>query len=51
MAKWNSEAEAREEIKGLVAEYYNQFKKPEQEKPFEEETESLMHHVYMMRRK
>ncbi len=36
MSKWNSEAEAREEIKGLVAEYYNQFKKPEQEKVFEE---------------
>ena len=36
MSKWNSEQEAREEIKGLVAEYYNQFKKPEQEKAFEE---------------
>ena len=36
MAKWNSEQEAREEIKNLVADYYNQFKKPEQEKPFEE---------------
>ena len=36
MGKWNSEAEAREEIKGLVAEYYDQFKKPEQEKAFEE---------------
>lgn len=36
MSKWNSEQEAREEIKGLVAEYYNQFKKPEQEKKFEE---------------
>ena len=36
MGKWNSEAEAREEIKGLVAEYYDQFKKPEQEKTFEE---------------
>ena len=35
MSKWNSEQEAREEIKGLVAEYYNQFKKPEQEKKFE----------------
>ena len=34
--KWNSEAEAREEIKGLVAEYYQQFKKPEQDKPFKE---------------
>ncbi|MCR5543154.1 MAG: lipopolysaccharide biosynthesis protein RfbH [Eubacterium sp.] len=36
MSTWNSEAEAREEIKGLVAKYYEQFKKPEQEKPFEE---------------
>ncbi len=36
MAKWNNEQEAREEIKSLVADYYNQFKKPEQEKPFEE---------------
>ena len=36
MGKWNNEAEAREEIKGLVAEFYNQFKKPAQEKPFEE---------------
>ena len=34
MAKWNSEAEARKEIKELVAEYYNEFKKPEQEKKF-----------------
>ena len=36
MAKWNNEQEAREEIKNMVADYYNQFKKPEQEKPFEE---------------
>ena len=36
MSKWNSESEAREEIKSLVAEYYKEFKKPEQEKPFEE---------------
>lgn len=27
MSKWSSESEAREEIKGLVAEFYNQFKK------------------------
>ena len=33
--KWNNEAEAREQIKGLVAEYYNDFKKPEQEKAFQ----------------
>ena len=34
MANWNSEAEAREQIKALVADYYRDFKKPEQEKPF-----------------
>jgi CDP-6-deoxy-D-xylo-4-hexulose-3-dehydrase len=27
MPRWSSESEAREEIKGLVAEFYNQFKK------------------------
>ena len=32
--QWNNEAEAREQIKAMVAEYYNAFKKPEQEKPF-----------------
>ena len=31
MSKWNNELEAREEIKGLVAEYYNQFKKNKKE--------------------
>ena len=35
MSNWNNEAEAREYIKGLVADYYNDFKKPEQEKAFE----------------
>ena len=34
MTKWKNEAEAREQIKSLVAEYYNDFKKPEQDKPF-----------------
>ena len=34
MSKWKNEAEAREQIKDLVADYYNQFKKPEQEKTF-----------------
>ena len=33
MKNWNNEAEAREEIKALVAEYYHSFK--EQKKPFE----------------
>lgn len=31
---WNSEEEARNEIKNLVANYYEQFKKPEQDKDF-----------------
>lgn len=34
MAVWNSEAEAREQIKGMVAQYYKEFKKPQQEKSF-----------------
>ena len=34
MKKWANEAEAREEIRQLIGEYYTQFKKPEQEKPF-----------------
>lgn len=34
MTQWKSEAEAREQIKALVAEYYKEFKKPEQEKAF-----------------
>lgn len=32
---WKSEQEAREQIKALVAQYYRDFKKPAQEKPFE----------------
>ena len=31
---WNNEAEAREQIRALVAAYYDEFKRPEQEKPF-----------------
>ena len=34
MSNWNNESEAREQIKALVAEYYNDFKKPEQDKEF-----------------
>lgn len=34
--RWNSESEAREEIKSLVAQYYKEFKKPEQDKEFKE---------------
>lgn len=36
MTVWNSEAEARNQIKGLVAQYYEEFKKPQQEKKFAE---------------
>ncbi|MBO4864508.1 MAG: lipopolysaccharide biosynthesis protein RfbH [Eubacterium sp.] len=32
--RWSDELEAREEIKSLVAEYYNEFKKPEIEKSY-----------------
>ncbi len=34
MTRWNSEPEARKEILDLVAEYYKQFKAPEQGAPF-----------------
>ena len=34
MSNWKNEAEAREQIKSLVADYYKDFKKPEQEKEF-----------------
>ena len=34
MKNWSNEAEAREYIKGLVADYYNDFKKPELEREF-----------------
>ena len=32
MARWNSEQDARDAIKQMVAEYYNDFKRPEQDK-------------------
>ena len=34
MSDWKNEAEAREQIRTLVAEYFNDFNKPEMEKPF-----------------
>ena len=34
MKNWTNEAEAREKIKGLVAEYYHDFKETEQKKEF-----------------
>lgn len=36
MVAWSSEAEAREQIKVMVARYYEDFKKPQQEKTFTE---------------
>lgn len=35
MSKWANEEEAREKIKDLIAQYYHDFKKPEQEKEFQ----------------
>ena len=34
MTDWGSEAEAREQIIGMIAQYYKDFKKPQQEKTF-----------------
>ena len=34
MKRWNSEAEARAQIRAMVAAYYDEFKKPQQQKPF-----------------
>lgn len=34
MALWKNEEEARNQVKDLVAQYYREFKKPQQEKPF-----------------
>lgn len=36
MAVWNSESEARGQIRGMVAQYYKDYKKPQQEKSFTE---------------
>lgn len=36
MALWKNEGEARAQIKELIAQYYREYKKPQQEKPFEE---------------
>ena len=36
MGFWNSEEEAREEIKSIVARYYKDFKKSSYDKPFVE---------------
>ena len=34
MKRWNSEAEARAQIRAMVAAYYDEFKRPQQQKPF-----------------
>jgi len=34
LKRWNSEAEARAQIRAMVAAYYDEFKKPQQQKPF-----------------
>lgn len=36
MSNWTNESQARNDIKEMVSEYYKQFKKPEQEKEFQE---------------
>ena len=51
MSKWTSEAEARNQIKDLVKDYYEAFKKPEQEKEFKRETVFPMLPEYMMKKK
>lgn len=51
MSTWNNEIEARDEIKNLVKKYYNEFKKPEQDKAFEEGIGSRMLPEFMMRKK
>ena len=49
MAIWQNEAEAREQIKALVAQYYHDFKeKRENSSPV---TESITHPGSLMRRK
>ena len=35
MSKWQNEEAARQEIRGLVGEYYEQFKKPQKDKAFQ----------------
>lgn len=51
MKNWTNEAEAREKIKGLVAEYYHDFKEPEQKKNLNQEIDYLMQVVCMMKKK
>ena len=41
MGKWNSEEEAREQIKALVAEYYHDFK--EKKEPYQPHSSGGIH--------
>lgn len=49
MSTWNKEAEAREQIKEMVAKYYHDFK--EKITPIKKVTALLMLHVYLMKKK
>lgn len=49
MANWSNEAEAREQIKALVAEYYHDFK--EKKADFKPATALLMHPACLMKKK
>ena len=49
MENWKNEAEAREQIKALVAEYYNDFKN--RKRRSNRETDFHMQVVYMTRKK
>lgn len=51
MSKWTSEAEARNQIKDLVKDYYEAFKKPEQEKEFKPGDRLSYASEYMMKKK
>lgn len=49
MANWSNEAEAREQIKALVAEYYHDFK--EKRRISSPATALLMHPACLMKKK
>ena len=49
MASWNNEAEARKQIKDLVAQYYHDFK--DRRKSLSRVIEFPMHQEFLMRKK
>ena len=49
MGNWKDEAEAREQIKALVADYYRDFK--EKKEPFRKEIAFPMLPVFLMRKR